>query len=216
MKKCLAAVIVIALLVPGTAFAKKETKKKEAKKSEKAAELSDKLKPMIGLDMPGWGSASNKETTSGDIGFGFNLALEYIHPMSKLWSLGLGLEYQFMRSVTKWEGHSVSGQDFNFLPMYATVEVKPFQRKTYDPVFKLNLGWVIWYDGSKDFQGSLDMKGSFYWDLGVGMVFIDRIWVALMFGQYRGERSGSGSSVDDTYSRFVLKAGYIFDLPFKW
>lgn len=117
--------------------------------------------------------------------------------------LGLGAGLGFMYSYTDdpdfgwvWSyGDDAIGHNF-MVPLYGSFKIRVSGNETFTPYGKLNLGYCFWWASEKiekPFSGEIlefgetETSGGFYWSLGGGVEFTNRITVEAAFSMFSGE-----------------------------
>lgn len=186
-----------------------------------AAANADMIIPRIGIGFPGAAEISGTGVSSvdQDTETGFSVGVDYLHPVSDMFALGAGVEYQMNRKIKD------TSAEFGFVPVYVTGMLAPFKAKnsedsmkTVVPYAKVNLGYDVGYTGNDEFKflGS-SLNGGMYWAAGIGAKLPYNIMIDLTYSSFAGEHEidvpllGSVTS-DDTFTQLGLNIGYAFDL----
>ena len=147
-------------------------------------------------------------------GFGGEVALEGYKVLDDNFDVGLGLAYQF--HADRDSKNSVSGIEYDSIPVYLTAKYNFMTNSNITPYLKANLGYSFNFNSSdgeafgSSYGSSVD--DGLYWALGAGMEY-DNFTVDLMYAVNEADSSMSGSSdKDNDYDRVVLSVGYLFDL----
>ena len=147
-------------------------------------------------------------------GFGGEVALEGYKMLDDNFDVGLGLAYQF--HADRDSKNSVSGVEYDSIPVYLTAKYNFITDSNMKPYLKANLGYSFNFNSSDgdvsgtSFNTSID--DGLYWAAGAGMEY-DNFTVDLMYAVNKAESSADSYSVksDNDYERVVLSVGYIFD-----
>lgn len=160
-------------------------------------------------------------------GFGGELALEGYKSLTDNFDLGLGLAYQFhadreTQSIDKEEDNlKGSGAEYKSLPVYLTAKYNFNLDSQIRPYLKANLGYSFNFDGSDveisndlgNMKIDMDLDDGLYWALGGGLEY-NNFTVDLMYAVTTAEAEDKENNEkhDGDYARFVLSAGYRFNL----
>jgi|AGTN01.3.fsa_nt_gi hypothetical protein len=186
-----------------------------------AAANADMLIPRVGIGLSGNADISGEGFTAidQDTETGYSLGIDYLHPVSDMFALGAGVEYQMNRKIKDMDA------EVGFTPVYVTGMFAPFKARseqesinTVVPYAKVNLGYDIGYSGNDEFKFlNSSLNGGMYWAAGVGVKLPYNIMLDLTYSSFSGEHEvdvpllGSVTS-DDTFTNIGLNIGYAFDL----
>lgn len=159
-------------------------------------------------------------------GFGGELALEGYKSLTDNFDLGLGLAYQFHADRDKQSVNSgkVYGAEYNSVPVYLIAKYNFNLDSNIKPYLKANLGYSFNLDssdvkgkaasGGDEFKISTDIDNGLYWALGGGLEYMN-FTVDLMYAVTKAKskiKTDDNYKENNDYGRFVLSAGYRFDL----
>ncbi len=174
------------------------------------------------------GSAENIELKGESGGISYILGSEYMYPLFKMVQVGAGVQYMFANNIKL---HSrKTEEDFMInlktLPVYASLQVSPFQDKKGGQLFiKTNLGYGIYYEencvalegfallGTEILE---KQSGGLYYAFGLGYDFAGGFTSELSYecfsnsSKYRNFVTHTSSDFDLDYSCVILKIGYKF------
>jgi len=144
--------------------------------------------------------------------FGGEVALEGYKVLDDNFDVGLGLAYQF--HADRDSKDSVSGVEYDSIPVYLTAKYNFITNSNITPYLKANLGYSFNFnssDAKRPGSVSTSVDDGLYWAAGAGMEY-DNFTVDLMYAVNEADSSMSGSSdKDNDYDRVVLSVGYLFD-----
>lgn len=160
-------------------------------------------------------------------GFGGELALEGYKSLTDDFDLGLGLAYQFhaerkTQNIESDGGNPKgTGGEYKSIPVYLTAKYNFNLNSQYKPYLMANLGYSFNFDSSDakfKWDGGSDTVGikvdnGLYWALGGGVEY-NNFTVDLMYAVTKAEAENDedNNKDDGDYARFVLSAGYRFNL----
>ena len=176
--------------------------------------------------------ALNNETK----GFGGEIAIEGYRGLTDNFDLGLGLAYQFHgdrenkldEALDKGTNDFVhldsEGGEYNSIPLYLIAKYNFNTDSQFTPYLKANLGYSFNF-GSSDFKmtnvdtnqsgkSETDIENGLYWALGGGMEY-HNFTVELMYAVNKAKldiKDLDEGKKDNDYGRFILSAGYKFNL----
>ena len=167
-------------------------------------------------------------------GFGGEIAIEGYRGLTDNFDLGLGLAYQFHADrEEKSNGVLINGNygqldskggEYNSVPVYLIAKYNFNLNSEVKPYLKANLGYSFNF-GSEDLELSsttinesgkaeTEVENGLYWAVGGGMEY-HNFTVELMYALNKAEsklKDFDEDKVDNDYGRFVLSAGYKFNL----
>jgi hypothetical protein len=172
-----------------------------------AAVNADMIGPRVSVNAPGThkldvAGVDDVDTQTSGAG-----GIEYLHPLSDTFAVGLGALYTFDTKLKD------STSAFNFLPVYITGTYTPPMLRSgeWAPYVKANAGYDTLFNGNDDYKGTADMKGGFYWAAGIGTRIMTNWTADVMYSAYKGKYDGLLTG-DVTYSTVGLTLGYSFSL----
>jgi len=161
-------------------------------------------------------------------GFGGELALEGYKSLTDNFDLGLGLAYQFHAdrdtqdvNVNGYQ-YETSGVEYDSIPVYLIAKYNFNLNSEIKPYLKANFGYSFNFnpsdyeekrDGVSD-KDKMNVDDGLYGALGGGLEYMN-FTVDLMYAITKagsGWKKDYGWKKDNDYERFVLSAGYRFDL----
>ena len=157
----------------------------------------------LGVDLAGDHDVSAPgDSESYDVDTGVSLSGELFGKIGNNFDIGVGITYQFPRSIEDFEG------DFNFIPIYFMIRAR-IETENIAPYFIGQLGYNF-YEGEDEYKGTLDLEGGLYYGLGVGVIIKKPFIIEAIFSVNNGTAEGSNIEYDVEYSKVTLNFGYNF------
>jgi hypothetical protein len=170
--------------------------------------FAEALQMGIGADFNG----KHKVKTSSmehtwDVETGYSVYAEYML-QSSYFLYGAGAEYQIPRTVTFTGGEGKVG----FIPVYFVARLQAPEAFIVRPLVVGQIGYSF-LAADKDYKGSADITGGFYWGFGGG-VQLQRLVLQIMYkvdtGKLKQEIGTSTIEADVTQSQVNISAGFSY------
>lgn len=165
----------------------------------------------FGFDAPSeieFSTTSPSARTTFDVDSGLNLALE-LHGAWENVDFGIGAEIQSWRTLSN---HAAGGVQFQFIPIYLTMRLRPKLDNNFVPYIALQAGVAIFRaDDTLTLNGSLDTRAGAHFGLGVGAILGKAFVLELMVSRETGSFERNGTTVVDVaYPRMSFNLGAYF------
>jgi len=146
---------------------------------------------------------------------GYGVGLEFYHSFLFRSTAGFGIRYELERAL------SGTNYKYRFVPVYFTAMFAPFYNpRDFLPYFKFETGFNVLFLGNNDFNttasGTATTNGGLYFAFGVGIKFMDSIFIDLMSTSYSGTFSASNgvTYINETIRDYkvCLNLGFAFQI----
>ncbi|NLI09601.1 MAG: hypothetical protein GX447_02440 [Elusimicrobia bacterium] len=155
------------------------------------------------IDMGGKQKISGEGlSNSADINTAFSFSFEFMFPSDMRNKLGIGVTYQFPRSIKDSEG------DFNFVPLYAFLKMPLGNENDLSGYFLGHLGYNF-FMGDDDYKLIGDLSGGLYYGAGIGFQS-QNILFEFLYSVNNGSYKVLDYNFDVKYSKIGLSIGFIF------
>lgn len=177
------------------------------------AEGNGEVNVRAGLDVVG---KSTLDIEGNELGLGnkigFTLSAEYMYSVHNIVKVGAGLQYLTPREVD----FPVNGGGIeikpSFLPVYASLQVNPFNEAS-GLFLKGNIGYNVIFSAGDDVPSGVDEKGGVYFGAGVGYETEMGILFDAMYGYYGGKfEADDEDDIKVHLSQVTVSIGYKFKL----
>lgn len=167
-------------------------------------------------------------------GLGGEIAFEAYRGMTDNFDLGLGISYQFHKereeksngaTINNYYGQLESeGGEFDSIPIYLIAKYNFNMVSNFTPYLKANLGYSFNLNPSdvelsftatnESGKSETEVDNGLYWAIGGGMEY-NNFTLELLYALNKAKsklKDLGGEKVDNDYGRFILSAGYRFNL----